>query len=478
MLKQAIPPPPFIRSVYGPEPRQKRAASLAGMVSLGVRELFPDIAPEVYRHGDDISAIRQAAERALAGVDMGMIRPGDSVNVVACEHGFSILGGEPYAEMLRTIREVVRERTGCENIRLRVGAWNGFREANEVIRHLGLDQCFGKRRTAGFGPWDKGVPIETEVGTLYGVQRVYDADWFIHAYYDDAREIYLHRYINRPLKAFVMAFARLETRGLYHCFPTRSGNFLPKSIFESAFVQQRYAFTCLMTSSPAGITGIDADNDIYRIDRRILGNHLRDYGKMLELFASIDECIAVADGGRWMYYIPAGGAVLCELLYAARDHFDLSNPVTTAGWDLPDPDFLSVINPAVKALVVNQAWRGIPVAGIAMSIPTILVGRDLTEMFATDASSPGFTDLVVTAETLETAVAWAERVARTDKLIVFDGSFGHINLSPALAEFLVRQAPGVSRRVEERLPTWLGQRGVRLESPATSLPGEHHAGVQ
>ena len=43
---------------------------------------------------------------------------------------------------------------------------------------------------------------------------------------------------------------------------------------------------------------------------------------------------------------------------------------------------------------------------------------------------------------------------------MFDGSFGSINLSPALAEFLVQKVPEVSRKVdEELLPKWLRQRG-------------------
>ncbi len=181
---------------------------------------------------------------------------------------------------------------------------------------------------------------------------------------------------------------------------------------------------------------------------------------MQGLFEEIDECIVVVDGGRWMYYIPTGGLCLCELLYATRDHFDLSIPSTAAGWDLPDPDIFSLINPAIKMMVINQAWRGIPAAGIAILIPSILVGRDLTDMFAQDAASPGFVDLSVTAETLQGAVGFARQSARTDKIMVFDGSFGHINLSPSLGELLIQKAPEVARRVEGNIPKWLKQRGI------------------
>jgi hypothetical protein len=468
MLKSAVRPPPFIKSAYGPEPRAQRAADLPGFASVSVRELFPDIVPAIYRDQSDLAAIRQATERALSGVDMSMIRPGDTVNVASCEHGFSIMGGWPYAEMLKTIRDVIRERTGCRHIRLRVGAWQGYREAAEGIEQLGLEKHYGKGRATGFGPTDKGVAIETAVGTFYGIQRVYDATWFIHAYYDDAREIYLHRYLYRPFKAFMMAYARQETRGLLHMYPNRSGNFLHKAVFESPFVQQRYAFTCLLRSSPAGITGIEADRDLYKINRHITRDHLRDYGKMLKLFTAIDECIPIIDGGRWLYYIPAGGLTFCELLYGTRDHLDLSNPYTTAQWDIRDPDIMALANPAIKALVINQMWRGIPCAGITWRYPTFLVGQDLTDMFAQDASSPGLVDAAITADSLEKAVEWAKQAGGTDRLIAFDGSFGHINVSPSMGDFLIRKAPEVARETEAELPKWLKQRGLSPESPGAS----------
>ena len=70
----------------------------------------------------------------------------------------------------------------------------------------------------------------------------------------------------------------------------------------------------------------------------------------------------------------------------------------------------------------------------------------------------------VTAADLETAMDFAVRIAGTDKIIVFDGSFGHINLSPSLAEFMLKKAPEVARQVdEELLPMWLKQRGIDPE---------------
>src|SRR3989304_4637352 len=101
MLKNASPPPKIMRSVLGPDLPAQRAADLEGIVSLGVRDLFPDIPQEIYLCGGDLWSVRKSTEEALAKVDMARIKPQDSVNLLCSEHGFSILEGEPYAAMVR-----------------------------------------------------------------------------------------------------------------------------------------------------------------------------------------------------------------------------------------------------------------------------------------------------------------------------------------------------------------------------------------
>jgi hypothetical protein len=67
----------------------------------------------------------------------------------------------------------------------------------------------------------------------------------------------------------------------------------------------------------------------------------------------------------------------------------------------------------------------------------------------------------VTAESLEAAMSFAHRITGTNKVLLFDGSFGSINLSPPMVEFMLMKAPEVSRRVDEEfLPKWLRQRGI------------------
>src|SRR5512144_186265 len=114
------------RSIYGPEPKE-RAAALPGMVGLEIRRLFPDVPQAIYVEGDDLSAVREATRNALRDVRMDRIRPGDAVNILASQYGFTLMGGQASAEMLKTIKDVVEERTGCTRIRLRV--CTGFRRS-------------------------------------------------------------------------------------------------------------------------------------------------------------------------------------------------------------------------------------------------------------------------------------------------------------------------------------------------------------
>ena len=85
-------------------------------------------------------------------------------------------------------------------------------------------------------------------------------------------------------------------------------------------------------------------------------------------------------------------------------------------------------------------------------------------MLIRDSANPKFMDYAVTAEDLEAAMRFARQISGTDNIIVFDGSFGSINLSQSLGEFMQRNAPEVNRKVdEELLPKWLRQRGIDPE---------------
>ncbi len=461
MFRPAVNPPELMKSVYGPKPKE-RAVDLLDMVSVSVGDLFPDITDRIYVDGDDLSAIERATDQALSLVDMGMIRPGDTVKLLSSEHGFSIMGGRPYARMLEAIKNNIQTRTRCQDVRLMVGAYKGFREADEVIAHHDLTRVFDGK-VYGYGPYDKDMPIETEIGTVYGIRKLFDGDWFVHSYYDDPREMYYHRLIDRAFKSFVMSYVRFETRSVYHMnFGNRSSNFLPRAIFNAPSVQERYSFSCFLRTSPAGILSVDADNDLSGLNERITVSHLKRYGKMMRLFNEIDECIAVLDGSRWGFYLHAGGVIFGVLMNVKADPFDLSNHKALGGLKRNEKGELvpRLINPAIKVIVMNQAWPGINYLGLE-DTPIVMVGEDHMDMWKADHCNPLIAQVAQGATDLKQAMGMAYDIGMTDKVIIFDGSFGHINCSPSMARLLMEKAPEVGRKVDqELLPLWLEQRGI------------------
>ena len=198
--------------------------------------------------------------------------------------------------MLKATRDFIEERTGTEDIRLRAGVGLRFRETEEYITRFDLDKYF-KGKARGMAPVDEGIPIKTEFGTLYGLKSAYDAKWIIHAHNSDLRELHNHRQINRLLKPFAMSYARIETRSTYHQnFGPRSSNIIPRAVFTSDFVQSKFVFSIILTTSPNGIMGVDVDNAIPNQNDRITIDVLRWYGKLVALLKEIDQCIVLLDG--------------------------------------------------------------------------------------------------------------------------------------------------------------------------------------
>jgi hypothetical protein len=67
----------------------------------------------------------------------------------------------------------------------------------------------------------------------------------------------------------------------------------------------------------------------------------------------------------------------------------------------------------------------------------------------------------VLSESTESAMEFARKLTGTEKVLIFDGAPGGINLSQPLRDLLLAKAPEVNRRVEQELiPKWLRQRGV------------------
>jgi hypothetical protein len=450
-----------------------RGVDLPGMTSVSFQNLLPSIPVPLFPSEKGIEAIRQATRKSLTKVDMTKIKKGDSVNILASHHGFTLYGGAPYAEMLKVTRDVIKERTGTDDIRLRAGAGLRFREPEEYIKKFNLDQHFnGKAK--GMTPIDEGIPIETELGTLYGLKRAYDAKWVVHAHNSDLRELHNHRLINRILKPFAMSYARIETRSIYHQnFGPRSSNIVQKAVFSSDFVQSKFAFSIILVISPNGINEISAENDLLMQNDHITVKTLRWYGKLLTLLKGIDECIVLLDGPFPIGYMKAGGIVFDNFAALSVDEFDLEH-----GWPpfsrysetyfdeqgCPLLKEIPPLNPAIKWIVNNYCLNGLPCAFFPQHVPTVVVGNALANILRTCPQNPYYMRYAVTADGLEEAIGFVTKLAGTSNIIVFDGAVGGFNMTQPLSEVLRSKAPGVEEMVEQQLlPKWCQQRNLKIE---------------
>ena len=465
-------------SQYGiaPELVRNRFAEYPEMTSLTVKELFPDSPDVIYPGEEGIAGVRSAAEKALEKIDMSMIKPGQSVNVLASHHGFTLLGGEPYAELLRVVRDMIFAKTGVQDIRLRAGVGLRFRETEEYIKRYKLDEHF-KGKAKGMAPIDEGIAIQTEIGTLYGLKAAYDADWIVHVHNSDVREVHFHRQVDRAVKPFGMSYARIETRSTYHWnMGPRGANFTARAIFESDFVKSKYAFAAFLDMCPSGVVGVRAENDLYALNDQLTIKGLEYYGKIMTLLGEIDECIVGLDFPCPVPYVFAAGVIYANFAGANADLFDLDKPLPPYTWyteafygknGKPLVDGIASMNPAIRMVVHNYAWGGYPSAFFSEHIPTIVVGQEQAELFDRDPQNLQYMQHAVTAGSLDDALHFAYMAAKTDKVIIFDGAMGGINVSKSLAELLRNKAPEVSARVDhELMPRWLKQRGIKPVSNA------------
>ena len=477
MMHDPIMPIAAKPSQYGVNPDlvKTRVAQMPGMCSLKLSELFPELPDVIYPGGADaLDKLYQLACDELRKVDMSMIKPDDSVNVLASHHGFTLLGGQPYAILLKAIRDVVHEKTGTENIRLRAGVGMRFRETEEYIKRYELDKHYGAGKTKGVAPVDEGIPIETEVGTLYGIKAIYDADWIIHAHHTDVREVHFHRQIDKAVKPFGMSYARIETRSTYHQnLGPRAANFTARAIFESEFVQKKFAFGAFLNVGPHGVIGVDADNNLYAINDRATFIGCQLYGRVMTLFGQIDECIAVLDFPCPVPYVFSAGVIYANFTGANCDLYDMENtPLPPYTWyteafygknGKPFEKDIPPLNPAIKMCVHNYAWTGYPSAFFSEHIPTVVVGQEQGDLFDTEPMNTKYMDYAVIARTTEAAMDFAYKTTGTDKVIIFDGAMGGLNCSKSLAEMMIEKAPEVSKLVDdELLPKWFRQRGVDI----------------
>jgi hypothetical protein len=448
-----------------------RAKDLPEIGSILNQELFPErIFPVIFPGNNGLEVIREHTEASLKAVDMSMIKPSDSVNILASHHSFTLMGGEPYAQLVRAVKDVVQRRTGVKDIRFIAGVGLRFRESEEYIKKFGLDGYFDGKAW-GVAPIDRGIPVETGIGTLYGLKRIYDADWIIHTHNTDIREVHFHRMVDRILKPFGMSYARIETRSVYHHnLGPRGANFVARAIFESEFVKKKFAFSTILKIFPAGITGVDSDNDLLSQNERITVESLLEYGKVVTLLGKIPACIVILDCPGPVPYTFGGGLIFGNFLSASVDQFDLDRPLTPycfyseMAFDSKNDRLYSdvpALNPSIKTVINNYSFKGYPSNFFSEHLPTVVVGPKMAELFRSCPQNTDYMKYALMADNLESAVHFAYNTTGTRNVIIFDGAREGVNASTPLIEFLVKSAPQVESEVEgELLPKWLRQRGL------------------
>lgn len=471
ILKPVAPRASYVN--MKPEDLKKRACEVPGMTGVRVQELFSELPDGIVTDGPETTRkiIHELTLKELENIDLSMIGPGDSVNLLCSHHGFTIYGGEAYVEMMRTIRDEIERRCGTNDIRLRAGVGLRFAETAEYIKKFGLDEYFhGKAKAVC--PIDEGVAIETDIGTVYGIKEVYDAKWIIHCHNNDIRELHYHRQIRRLFKPFAMSYARTETRSAYHqSMGPRASNLLPSMIFESEFVQEKFVAAFMFEVAPTGMIGIRGSNNLYELDDELTKKNLVWYGKVLTLLDQIKDTVMVIDYPGPMPYTTSGGILFGNFLNATVDEFDLSHCWTpfTRYTDMMYPGDNIVLhggkvpppNPAIRSLVVNYASKGYPGIFFAQQLPTLVV-KEQADLIRTCPQNQTFMDFAVEVENIDKAIRFGKLSGRTENVLIFDGAVGGFNVSEPLAEMMYDLAPEVSREVDEvRMPLWLSQRGIQ-----------------
>ena len=472
-IHKAVEPALYPPSMYANSP-DKHFWQVDGMASVNVKDLFPTVTPAIYNYGDDLKIIEEATRKSLENVDMSMIKPMDRINITASEHGFGIMGGWPYLVMLKTIKNVIEERTGNYRSRVILAMYRLPQESVEVKKYYDMENYLGCE-VIGTCPFDDGVEIETEVGKFYGNKLVYDCDWMVYAYYDDPREQYLHRCVNRLFKSFVMNFGRVETRCSFHMMSSSWNNsIISQAIYDSEFVQKRWTFACIMNSSPAGIRGIYASNDLYECEKETEVHLMKDYTFVRLMFKDLDPWIAVWDGGKWGSYLHTAGMIYGCCSSAGTDYFDMEVPWSLASEKAQcECDGKSLANKgrdyvkSLKGIIMNQCWTGLLQMRDVNTFPVYCVGEELLNNFRNDrvnqgfAPGQGFADKVhALVPTLEDAISMATKELDCQNVIAFDGSYDVINCSPSAAEDLIKKAQGVEDETYAvHLPKYLKQRG-------------------
>jgi hypothetical protein len=461
-----LPPPPLQQTWNGRRPGDSvasRGADLPGVVALPVRALMPGLPDPIWAVDPafgptDLEVVRERARVACASVDWSKLERGRPVNLIANPHGFQIMG-EGYVAMLEELARHVVDTTGAR-VRLRIAESMGHIENPDWMRIYDLRSRFGDAEECP--QIGQGTRIDTRLGDMYVTKKLFDAPYFIHTHVTEMREGYLHRMLDRLLKPFGMAYARLETRSAYHFgFGPRTGQMVARSIFDSAFIQQRYTGTVVLDTTSEGVVDVHGRNDLDALDRELAVNIFRNYGGLIRLLAEIDDCIAVFDGHGCSLYTYSGGIAFDNLLCADTDFLDLDNLALLSVGMESRGNLTMGSNAAIKAIVINYMAGGVPSHFVFNHYPVHVAGAETYQWLLNDPSNSNLEGVSTPHPDLTTAIRSACEAHGSENLIIFDQTPGAFRVSEGLGRHLLERAPRVAAALEsEYLPKWLSQRNL------------------
>ena len=462
-------PPAFHETWHKHRPAevvQQRAADLPGMTALPVRALMPDLPPVIWSEDallgpTAIDEVRRQAKARAEAMDWSKIEPGRMVNLLANPHGFQLCG-EAYVTMLEVIADHVRTTRGAR-VRLRIAESMGHIENPDWVKVYNLVERFGDVEECP--QMGAGTKVETKLGDMYVTKKLFDAPYFIHTHVTEMREGYLHRMLDRLMKPFGMAYARLESRSAYHFgFGPRTGQIVSRCIFESDYIQDRYVGTMVLDTTSEGVISVEADNDLKALDRRLAAGIMRNYGMAMKILGEIEDCVVVFDDHGCGVYCYAGGIAFDNMLCADVDFMDLDNLSLLAAerHDSAEPGLTMGKNNAIKGIVINYTAGGVPQPFLWDNYPIHVVGETVNRWMLNDPTNWHFERAEARVwSSLGEAVETACREGETRNVIVFDRTPGAFRVTRELGEHLLARAPEVRRQVEEvYLPKWLRQRGL------------------
>lgn len=442
----------------------ERAADLPELICLPTRELMPNMPKPIWSTdpafgNTDVNVIRQQTIQRMQSLDWSDIETGKAVHILANPHGFALCG-EAYVVMLETIADYLQQQRNAR-IKLRIAESMGHVDNPDWVSIFNLKSRFRDvEECPQCGP---GTRIDTRLGDMYLIKKLFNAPYFIHTHVTEMREGYLHRMIDRLHKPFGMSYARLETRSAWHFgYGPRTGQMVGRAIFDSDFIQQRHRGSIVLNTNPEGILGVEADKNLDRLNQRLTRDILWNYGSLMRLLGAVKACIPLFDHHGCSFYTYGGGINFSNLLYADTDFLDLDNFALNFGTldkNSFDPGFAMSNKKVIKSIVINYMAGGVPSHFMFKHWTLHFANESCLRWLLNEPSNCYLEQLSELHSDLRTAVDAARNQGNCEELFAFDGTPGAFRLTKGIADELRNAAPDVIRNVEKHyLPKWLSQR--------------------